>query len=162
MATTITLERADTPDARTLIAELDALLEPLYPPDNRFGYSVDKIIKQGVHFFVVRVDDVPAGCGGIQFVENEFGELKRMYIRPQFRGMGLAKQLLNHLQDKARAHNVALLRLETGIHQTDAIAMYEKFGFYRIAPFGVYTDDPSSRCYEKKIEPAEQTNDATD
>lgn len=151
MATTIAPERPDTPDARTLIAELDALLEPLYPPDNRYGYSVDKIIKQGVHFFLVRVDGAPAGCGGVQFFNDEFGELKRMYVRPQYRGQGLAKKLLEHLQEYTRERGIPLLRLETGIHQTEAIAMYEKFGFCRIPPFGEYTDDPISVCYEKKI-----------
>ena len=148
---TITPERPDTPDARMLIAELDALLEPLYPIDARFGYSVDKIIKQGVHFFLVRVDNEPAGCGGVQFFGHEFGELRRMYIRPQYRGLKLGKTLLEHLQAYTRAQGIPKLRLETGIYQTDAIAMYEKFGFYQIPPFGVYKPDPISRCYEKFI-----------
>ena len=68
-----------------------------------------------------------------------------------FAAWGLAKKLLIHLEEVARVRGIPLLRLETGIYQTDAIAMYEKFGFYRIPPFDVYTDDPISRCYEKKI-----------
>ena len=154
MPNTITRERPDTPDARALIAELDALLEPLYPIDARYGFSVDKLIAQNVEFFVVRADGAAAGCGGIKFFGDEFGELKRMFVRPQFRGKGLAKMLLVHLENLARSRRVPLLRLETGVHQHDAIAMYEKFGFYRIPPFDVYTDDPISRCYEKKIQPA--------
>lgn len=148
---TIRQERPDTPDASALIAELDAVLAPLYPGPSRHGYSVDKLITQGVIFFVVRSDDHPAGCGGVQFFGSEYAELKRMYVRPQFRGAGLAKKLLNHLQDYTRSQGIPLLRLETGIHQTQAIALYEQFGFQRIPPFGNYFDDPLSRCYEKKI-----------
>ncbi|HKV11973.1 MAG TPA: GNAT family N-acetyltransferase, partial [Thermoanaerobaculia bacterium] len=55
------------------------------------------------------------------------------------------------LEDHARAHGVNLLRLETGIHQQEAIRLYEEWGFYRIPPFGPYTDDPVSRCYEKRL-----------
>lgn len=151
MAATITRERPDTPDARALVAELDEHLALLYPIENRYGYSIDKLLAQEVNFFVVRSDGVAAGCGGIQFFEDEFGELKRMYVRPQFRGLGLAKGLLNHLQEFARERGVGKLRLETGVYQMEAIALYEKFGFYQIPPFGEYTPDSLSRCYEKRI-----------
>jgi len=82
---------------------------------------------------------------------SEYGEIKRMYVRPQFRGLGLAKRMLHHLAAHALAHHVTLLRLETGIHQREAIALYEQWGFRRIPPFGPYTDDPLSRCYEKRL-----------
>jgi GNAT superfamily N-acetyltransferase len=75
----------------------------------------------------------------------------RMYVRPQFRGLGYGKLLLDHLTDHARAHGVGLLRLETGIHQTAAIHLYEGVGFQRIPPFGEYVEDPLSRFYEKRI-----------
>ena len=91
-------------------------------------------------------------CGGIQIYEGEYGELKRMYVRPQFRGRGYGKLLLDHLTDYARSRGIGLLRLETGIHQHAAIALYEREGFRRIRPFATYTDDPVSRCYEKRIE----------
>jgi len=152
MAIVITLERPDTPDARALIAELEAHLEPLYPCESRHGYSVEKLIADSVAFFVIRHDGVPAGCGGIQLFGSEYGEIKRMYVHPQFRGLGLAKLMLDHLTDHARNQGVGLLRLETGIHQYAAIGLYERMGFTRIPPFGEYEDDPLSRCYEKRIQ----------
>jgi GNAT superfamily N-acetyltransferase len=151
MSTTITQERPDTPDAVTLITELEAHLNPLYPAVSRHGFSVEKLIREEVAFFVLRCADTPAGCGGIKFFDNSYGELKRMYVRPQFRGMGLAKALIDHLADYARAHQIFLLRLETGIHQHEAIGLYERQGFTRIPPFGPYTDDPLSLCYEKLL-----------
>lgn len=151
MPAIITCERPDSADAVMLIAELEAHLEPLYPSASRHGYSVEKLLAQGVEFFVLRVDHVPAGCGGIQFFGSDYGELKRMYVQPQFRGLGYGKLLLDHLADHARARTIGLLRLETGIHQTAAIRLYEAAGFQRIPPFGPYFDDALSLCYEKRI-----------
>jgi putative acetyltransferase len=151
MPAVITQERPDAPDAIVLIQELDALLEPLYPSESRHGFSVQKLIDDGVAFFVVRDDGAPAGCGGIKLFGTEYGEIKRMYVRPQFRGKGFGRRMLEHLADHARQRGVTLLRLETGIHQQEAIALYERMGFARIKPFGPYREDPVSRCYEKRL-----------
>jgi ribosomal protein S18 acetylase RimI-like enzyme len=151
MPATIARERPDTPDAASLIDELESHLAEHYPAESRHGFSVGKLIAENVAFFLLRSDGTPAGCGGIKLVGNEYGELKRMYVRPQFRGLGFAKMLLDHLAAYARAHEIDLLRLETGIHQREAIALYERSGFSRIPPFGPYTDDPLSRCYEKRL-----------
>ena len=152
MSTTITRERPDTPDAIALILELEAELDPLYPRASRHGYSVDKLIAQGVIFFVVRSDSAPAGCGGVQLFGAEYGELKRMYVRPAFRGLGIAKQLLEQLEDCSRDRQISLLRLETGIHQHAAIGLYERMGYQRIPPFGAYREDPNSLFFEKQIQ----------
>ncbi|HMN31065.1 MAG TPA: GNAT family N-acetyltransferase [Caldilineaceae bacterium] len=151
MATLITLEQPDNADAMTLIGELDGYLTPLYPQESRHGFSVAKLLAENVAFFVIRSDSEPAGCGGILLVGKEYGELKRMYVRPGYRGQGLAKLLVNRLADYALAHDVGLLRLETGIHQVEAIGLYERMGFQRIPPFGPYREDPLSLCYERRL-----------
>ena len=151
MSAIITPERPDSPDAIALITELEAHLEPLYPAESRHGFSVEQLIEQGVAFFVLRENNTPAGCGGIQLFGTAYGELKRMYVRQQFRGLGFGKLLLNHLADYARAQGVGLLRLETGIHQAAAIRLYERTGFQRIPPFGEYKEDPLSLFFEKSI-----------
>jgi GNAT superfamily N-acetyltransferase len=152
MAAIITPERPDSADAIGLIDELEAHLDPLYPPQSRHGYSVERLLAQAVAFFVLREDGIPAGCGGVQLFGVAYGEIKRMYVRPRFRGLGFGKLLLDHLADHARAHGVGLLRLETGIHQAAAITLYERAGFQRIPPFGAYVDDPLSLFFEKQIE----------
>jgi ribosomal protein S18 acetylase RimI-like enzyme len=151
MAVTIVAERPDTPDAVGLIAELQEHLESFYPPESRHGFSVEKLIAQGVAFFVLREDGQPAGCGGILLVGREYGELKRMYVRPAFRGRDYGRLLIDHLAAHARRHGIDLLRLETGIHQRAAIRLYEGYGFRRIPPFGPYFEDPVSRCYEMAL-----------
>jgi putative acetyltransferase len=145
--------RPQQPDAaisRELIAELDAILHPLYPPESRHGYSVEKLIQQDVAFFVIDHDGLVAGCGGVQLF-GTYAELKRMYVRPQFRGLGLGKRLLMHLSGYAAQHGIQVLRLETGVSQTEAIGLYQRFGFERISPFGDYREDPLSLCFEKQL-----------
>lgn len=151
MPTVILRERPDSDDAMQLIAELEAHLEPLYPADSRHGFSVEKLLREEVVFFVIYHDEQPAGCGGVKLFDNAYGEVKRMYVRPQFRGLGLGKLMLDHLADYTRQHGIEILRLETGIHQTDAIRLYERYGFRRIPPFPPYFDDPVSLCYEMRL-----------
>lgn len=150
MSITIIEERPDSADAVLLIDELQTHLNPdKYPDESRHGYSVDKLLREGIAFFVIRHDDVPAGCGGIKFFEKDYGEVKRMYVRPQFRGLGMGKFMLEHLAVYARERQVSTLRLETGIYQTEAIRLYERYGFKRRGPFGEYKADPLSVYFEK-------------
>ena len=151
MSAIITAERPDTADAVVLITELEAQLEPFYPRESRHGLSVERLLVEAVAFFVLRSDGTPAACGGVKLFGSEYGELKRMYVREQFRGLGFGRLMLDHLADYTRAQGIALLRLETGVHQHAAIGMYERAGFYRIPPFGPYTDDPLSMYFEKRL-----------
>jgi ribosomal protein S18 acetylase RimI-like enzyme len=157
MSVVITAASPDSADDTALIAELDAHLNPLYPAESRQGYSVTKLLVQSVAFFLLRANDTLAGCGGIQLFGSEYGELKRMYVGPGFRGLGYGKLLLDHLVtpgppigSRPRTGHGGL-RLETSIHQVAAIKLYERAGFQRIPPFGDYREDPLSLCYEKRI-----------
>lgn len=148
----ITQERPDSAEAFQLIDELQKQLNPeMYPDASRHAYSVDKLLREGVAFFVTRHDEIPAGCGGIKLFDTEYGEVKRMYVRPRFRGLGLGKLMLDHLAEYARERKIPTLRLETGIYQTEAIKLYEHYGFARRRPFGEYKDDPMSIYFEKQI-----------
>jgi putative acetyltransferase len=151
MTTAISPERPDSEEASALIEELEAHLASLYPSESRHGYSVEKLLREGVAFFVIRVNSAPAGCGGVKLIDNSYGEIKRMYIRPQFRGLGLGKLMLGHLTDYARNRGIEMLRLETGIYQQEAIALYERSGFKSVPPFGEYKPDPNSLFFEKEI-----------
>ncbi|MEO5963825.1 MAG: GNAT family N-acetyltransferase [Candidatus Limnocylindrales bacterium] len=155
MTTTIASERPDTPDAEALVQELEEHLAARYPAESRHGFSVSRLIDQGVDFFVLRSDGRPAGCGGILFVTEEgeaYGEIKRMYVRDEFRGSGYGRRILAHLAEHARSRRITLLRLETGIDQREAIGLYEAVGFRRCPPFGPYRDDELSPCYELRLD----------
>lgn len=155
MSITIEQEYPDTPEIVALVDELTAILSAPYPPESVHGYSVQKLIDQQVAFFIIRVNGTAAGCGGVQLIQDDgpepYGELKRMYVRAAFRGMGLAKKLIGVLEAHTRDNGIRLLRLETGIFSAEAIGLYQRMGFYEIGPFGDYTLDPNSRYFERRI-----------
>lgn len=152
MAVVIAQERPDTEEAQALIHELETYLRPLYPLSSQHGLSVERLIQEGVVFCVVRCDGAAAGCGGIKFCGQEYGELKRMYVRPAFRGLGLAKLVIDHLEAIARQRGVNLVRLETGTRQHEALGLYERMGYRRRGPFGEYGEDPFNRFFEKRLD----------
>jgi len=82
----------------------------------------------------------------------DLAKLRELLVRPQLRGQGLGKLMLDHLAEVARQHDVAVLRLETGIYQTEAIGLYQSCGFVPIPPFGEYREDPLSLYYERQID----------
>ena len=152
MPITIVEASPDSPEAIALINELDEYLNRLpYLDHSRHAYSIDKLLREGVAFFVAHYEGNSAACGGIKLIDGEYGEVKRMYVRPVYRGLGLGKAMLNHLAAYARARHVNLLRLETGIYQTEAIGLYDRYGFQRRSPFGEYVEDPMSIYFEKSI-----------
>ena len=154
---TIRREHPGTDTSRTLISELDAYLDPLYPQESQHGYDVEKLIAQGVEFFVLYEGENPAACGGVQFFgdpknsADSYGEIKRMYVRPDFRGRSYAKKMLQHLEELAAAKGFPKVRLEVGISQPEALGLYEKVGYRKVPPFGDYWDDPLSFFYEKTL-----------
>jgi ribosomal protein S18 acetylase RimI-like enzyme len=152
----IATESPDSPDARLLIEALEAHLASRYPATSRHGFSVERLVAEGVDFFVLRTDGQAAACGGILFVNERgdwYGEVKRMYVSPEHRGAGFGKRILGHLGGHAIERGVYRLRLETGIHQVEAIGLYEASGFQRIGPFGPYVEDPLCAYFEKALGP---------
>jgi putative acetyltransferase len=150
-AITITAERPDTVEARQLLSELDAYLLALpYPAESRHAFPVEKLLREQVAFFVTRYEDEAAGCGGIKFYPD-YGEVKRMYVRPSHRGLGLGKAMLDHLAASARQQGIDVLRLETGIYQVEAIGLYERYGFQRRTPFSEYEISSMNLFFEKRL-----------
>ena len=138
-----------TDEARTLILELEAELSGLYTAEQRHGLTPNEVFRAGVLFFVAHLDGVADGCGGIA-IEGDFGELKRMYVRPQARHRGVARAILDTLDEVARDRGVRRLALETGDMLHAAIRFYERAGFTRCAPFGAYAR-MSSAVIERSV-----------
>ena len=141
----------DSADAVQLIGELDDhLLAHPYPPQSRHAFSVDKLVREGVVFFITYYEGQLAGCGGVKMF-GDYGEVKRMFVRPIHRGRGLGKAMLNRLAEYAQSNGAKVLRLETGIYEVEAIGLYESWGFFRRTPFGEYLEDPLSVYLEKQL-----------
>ena len=97
------------------------------------------------------VDDAIAGCGAYVNHAGEYAEIKRMYVRPEFRGLKIGRRLLDALEARARAAGLHIARLETGVSQPEALGLYEEAGFRRRGPFGDYPADPLCVFMEKRL-----------
>jgi putative acetyltransferase len=147
----IDLERPDQPEVAALIDELDAYQKPLYPPESHHGIDMTALLQPQVRFAVVRnTVGAAVGCGAI-VLEAGYCELKRMYLRPEYRGQGLAGALLEFLERQALQNGCTESKLETGIHQHAAIKLYERAGYEHCGPFGAYAPDPFSVFMRKRI-----------
>ena len=98
---------------------------------------------------VARLREEPVGCGALKFHQNTIGELKRMWVAPHARGLGLGRRLLLTLEQAARDAGMTILRLETNGTLIEAIALYRHSGYQEVAAF---SDDPyAQHWFEKRL-----------
>ncbi len=142
---------ADEPIAKQLIDELDAGFLELYPPEHMFGLHPNEERDPALHFFVIERSDSVLGCGALRVLDDSYAELKRMYVRPEYRGQGVARKLITRLEHTARALGITCVRLETGPEQIEALGLYRSEGYTDIPPYGEYIGSPVSVCMEKKL-----------
>jgi putative acetyltransferase len=140
----VSLESPAQADVLQLVEELDAFQKPLYPAESHHGIDLAALSQSNVLFAVARDTSGRAIACGAVVLEREYGELKRMYTKPEFRGQGVGKSLLAFLEAKAKERGVVSFALETGYLQPEAIALYSRCGYVRCGPFGQYTEDPNS------------------
>jgi putative acetyltransferase len=147
----INTESPDQPEIRALLARLDAYCAALYPAESNHLISIDELLQGDVLFLVARdVDGAAAGCAAL-VNRDGYGEIKRMFVDEHQRGSGAGRQLMEHIGIFAAMCGLRTLRLETGVHQPAALALYERAGFVRCPPFGDYREDPLSVFMEKQL-----------
>lgn len=140
-----------SPAARELIGRLDELMTGLYPAESNHLLPVESLQQPDVTFLTASVDGEVAGCGAFVNQGGEYAEIKRMFVLSEFRGLRLGRRILEELESLARTSGLELARLETGIHQPEALLLYERAGYQRRGPFGDYSEDPLSIFMEKKL-----------
>jgi putative acetyltransferase len=142
----VSKEAPDQPDVIALIADLDAYQDTLYPAEARYALDLASLKKSNVIFMVARDGEGAAvGCGAV-VITGSVGELKRMYVRPQNRGQGVARSVLVALEASSLGAGCGELLLETGPYQPEALAFYSKQGYTRRGPFGGVSG-PSTECF---------------
>lgn len=147
----IAIESPDQPEVTALIAALDQYLQSLYPAESNHLLDVSALALPNVLFAVARDDEgVVMGCGAV-VMSAAYGEIKRMFVRSDARGRGIAAGLIEFLEQQAIERSCYLLMLETGIYQAEAIALYRRFGYAQRGPFGDYVEDPLSLFMEKTL-----------
>jgi putative acetyltransferase len=133
-----------------LIYQLDEYQESMYPPESNHLESIDELSKTNVDFLAAYADSEICGIGAVK-VLNDYGEIKRLCVPEKYRGKGIAKQIVKELENCLVKRSIFTARLETGIHQHEAIDLYKRLGYLEIAPFGDYTKDSLSLFMEKNI-----------
>lgn len=150
----IRIEKEDPrePDCAALVHALDAYFAALYPAESNHLLDIETLARPEMRFFVARRGVEALGCGALWLHGGEYGEVKRVYVRPEARGLRLGRLILDRLEKEARDNALPLMRLETGIHQPEALGLFETHGFRRCAVFGDYpAGDPNSVFMEKRL-----------
>lgn len=151
-APAIAIESPRQPDVARLIEQLDAYQASLYPPESNHLLDIDTLCQPDIRFFVARLGGEPVGCGALRLDGPGSAEIKRMFVSPRVRGRRLGRAILGRLEQEGRALGLAWLRLETGIHQDEALALYRNAGYVEREPFGEYQPDPLSLFLEKRLD----------
>ncbi|KQT03899.1 GNAT family N-acetyltransferase [Rhizobium sp. Leaf386] len=150
---TVTIEKEPPrqPAVLRLLEQSDAYAASLYPAESNHLVDVSTLEKPSVAFFVARHDGEVVGCCALVDAGDGTAEIKRMFVDPQARGLKIGRRLLEYIETHGRAAGLSAIRLETGIHQPEAIGLYRTAGYADIGPFGSYQPDPLSLFMEKKI-----------
>lgn len=138
-------------DVRVLVAELNATLLKLTPPEFVFHMTVEQMAGPDTTVFVAREDGTAVACGALKRHAGGIGELKRMYTRPSHRGRKIGAEIVNRIEAQARKEGLERLVLETGDRHPAAWAVYERAGFTRCGPVLDYPDSKWSVFYEKNL-----------
>ncbi len=143
----------DSSGARRLIALSDQYMGALYPAASNHFESEHALLQPNVCFFGIEVDCDLIACGAVKLMTDDghYGEIKRMFVLPAHRGSGHARRIMQALESELSRRCIPLARLETGIRQPEALALYRALGYRERPPFGKYSPDPLSVFMEKSI-----------
>ena len=148
---TIAAEDPTTRDARWCIeqyfAELAARFEAGFDPARSIPAAAEDLTPPSGLLLIARRREQPVGCGALKFHGREPAELKRMWVSPDARGLGLGRRLLSSLEQSAAEAGATAVRLETNGALTEAIALYRDAGYAEVDAFN---DEPYAHHWFEK------------
>lgn len=142
-----------SPAAQHLLALSDAYLASLYPAESNHLESPAALAQAHVLFLGITVGEQTVACGAVKRMHDDgnYGEIKRVFVLAEHRGRGHSLTLVDALEAHLRHHHIGIARLETGIHQPEALGLYRRSGYQERPPFGAYQLDPLSIFMEKRL-----------
>jgi putative acetyltransferase len=156
-AVTIGEEDPRAADGVALFEEMSAFVQAIYPEDDEHGIeptSIEDLARHGI-VLIARLEGALAGSGALMPHSPVEGasamELKRMLVRPAYRGLGIAKHLLGRLEAIAVERGASNLVLMCGPRQPEALRLYERSGYTRRCAYGKHLDHPLSIFFEKRL-----------
>ncbi|MFJ2898152.1 GNAT family N-acetyltransferase [Streptomyces sp. NPDC087218] len=154
-AATVALDVVDPdhPDARYCLTsyfdEVRGLFETGFDPALSLLPDAGELRPERGLFLVARLHGEPVGCAGVKLPPGGPAEIKRMWVAPGARRLGLGRRFLAELEDRAARHGCDTLRLDTNRALGAAIDLYRSFGFQEVAAFN---DEPyAHHWFEKRI-----------
>ena len=151
MAVEIAVETPLSDDVRSLIAELNAALLALTPPEYCSHLTVEQMADATTTVWIARDGGEAVACGALKRHADVVGEVKRMYTRPSHRGQRIGAEIVKRIEALARREGLKRLVLETGDRHHAAWTVYERAGFTRCGPVLDYPDVKWSVFYDKAL-----------
>jgi putative acetyltransferase len=146
----LTTESPLQTEVRELVAELNAHLSALTPPEFNFFLTVEQMAEPDTTVWIARDSGRAVACGALKR-HGSIGEVKRMYTRPEWQGQGIGRRVLGEIVSAATVDGLEELVLETGDRHHAAWAIYEKAGFTRCGPVLDYPESDYSVFYHKQL-----------
>ncbi|MDB5118963.1 MAG: family N-acetyltransferase [Sphingobacteriales bacterium] len=146
----INITRTNSSDRnfKNLINELDNDLKERYS-NYSYKYDTDIQVDELETVTLARINEITIGCGCFKEISEGTVEIKRMFVNPYFRGLGISYKILKELLIWAKELHYTNAVLETGSEQQESISLYKTNGFVIIPNFGPYIDIPESICMVK-------------
>jgi putative acetyltransferase len=152
MSLSIAVEPPRSHQVEELLRLGDEFTRALYPPESCYLLNVSELEQPGISVYVARdAADRALGMAALVSRGNGSAELKRMFVRDDARGQGLAGRLLDRIEMDAATSGIQHIELETGPLQYAALALYERRGYARVPNFGPYVGDEFSVCFAKEL-----------
>ncbi len=148
---TLSPERIETIVSSGLLDGLDADILEKYPGEPTNGVETEGFHEAGGYFVGACLESRIVGCGAFRLVDGETAEIKRMYVVPEFRGRGISRMMLGHLESEARRRGYLRSILETGTRQIEAISLYTSAGYGETSAFEPYVGNENSVCFAKPL-----------
>jgi putative acetyltransferase len=143
----------DAPSARSLVAAMLVDLNARYGQGELPPVEIDAYTPPRGDFVVAMSGAEAVGCAGFVCVEDGLAELKRMFVRPEWRRRRVGSLLLRDVEERAWASGYVAMRLETGRRQPEALGLYRHSGYREIPRFPPHCDDELSTCMAKELRP---------
>ena len=147
----IAIEDPSQPDIILLLRDGERYSAQLYPAESNHHMPLSALRASNVRFLVVRDASGRAVGTGALALDGAWAELKRMWVIPEARGLGVSRLILAALEAHARSEGVRTLMLETGVANHAALGLYARAGFKPRDPFGGYRADPLSIFMQKDL-----------
>ncbi len=141
---------SENPDFLSLIKTFDMYLWERYP-ELKTNYWGNNIIELNRNVVIIYLDEKPVACGCFKKYDKNTIEIKRMFVSPEVRGLGLAQRVLRELELWAQELDYSVSVLETLHKQQEAISLYQKVGYTIVDNYGPYVGLDKSVCMKKEI-----------